>query len=457
MRRLLDHLTGHDLEPAHEHEAGRSRAYPVLVTLGLLLTLAMMFAIVGLDWWDPHAPLDTFDPKGEWASKIMNLVSPVFILAGIVGVFVEGLIVYIVVKFRHSPDEHPEEGLQPVQSHGNFTAEVLWTVIPFLLLLGVAIPTVSTLFALSEREDDALQVKVVGQQWWWAFEYDLDDDGFGFPANSAPIKAEDPDPELYTANELVIPAGRQVELTITSQDVIHSFWIPSLNGKRDAVPGREAFWKIQADEPGRYRGQCTEFCGLSHARMQMYVIALPQDQFDEWVAQQSEDAKELDEGDFDSVEEFESYERGRAVFVDQCTTCHLVDGLEERDPETGEVTYTSDSYWEQGGAAQVSGTAPPLTHLMSREKFAGAIFDLYLGIESETPVDNYLTKEGLEVDYPGLEAWIRNPPAEKPMAPDPVIPNPHSNDPPLVGRGMPDLGLSEDQIDDLTDYLSSLK
>jgi cytochrome c oxidase subunit 2 len=305
--------------------------------------------------------------------------------------------------------------------------------------------TVDTLFALTEPEDDALDIRVVGQQWWWAYEYDVDGDGFGFPFNNPQYPPDDEQPEIVTANELVIPAGRQVELHITSQDVIHSFWIPSLNGKRDAVPGVETVWKIQADEPGRYRGQCTEFCGLSHARMQMYVIALPEAEYEEWVEHQQTEAEELTRGDFEEAADFDAYERGRELFVNQCTSCHLVGGL------------NTEEYVAQGGSAQVSGTAPNLTHLMSRETFAGSIFDLYLGIESESPVDNYLSKEGLDPNLVGLQAWLRNPPALKPMSPDPVYPNPHGDDPELVGRGMPDLGLSEEQIDDLTAYLTSLR
>src|SRR5690606_7977884 len=182
---------------------------------------------------------------------------------------------------------------------------------------------------------------------------------------------DDGEGEFITANEMVIPAGRQVEMTIGSADVIHSFWIPSLNGKRDAVPGRTTTWTVEADEPGRYRGQCTEYCGLSHARMQMYVIALPPDQYEEWVEHQQEPA----ESDIEALDP--EAQAGRELFEAQCTTCHQIRGV------------NSDTY---EGAAQVSGTAPDLTHLMSRETFAGSIFDLYLGVDSETPVDNYLTK-----------------------------------------------------------------
>jgi cytochrome c oxidase subunit 2 len=394
-------------------DAAASKLYPALVTVGLLITLAMLFAIVGLDWWDPTAPLDTFDPKGPAAQTIMDLVTPVFIIAGLVFLFVEGGVIFLILKFRVKPGEEDDEDF-PEQIHGVNWLEIGWTVVPAAILVFVGVLTLFTIFELQERDDDALQVTVTGQQWWWSYEYDVDDDGEG---------------DFITANEMVVPAGRQVEMTITSTDVIHSFWIPALNGKRDAVPGRTTTWTVEADEPGRYRGQCTEFCGLSHARMQMYVIALPPDQYDEWVENQQRPA----ESDIEALSEEEA--AGRELFEAQCTTCHLIDGV------------NNDTY---EGAAQVSGTAPNLTHLMSRETFAGSIFDLYLGIDSESPVDNYLTKEGLEVNVVDLEAWLRNPPALKPMAPEPTRGNEY-------GRGMPDLGLSEEQIDQLVAYLETLE
>ena len=138
---------------------------------------------------------------------------------------------------------------------------------------------------------------------------------------------------------MVIPAGDPVDLDITSMDVIHSFWIPALNGKRDAVPGRHHPLTFEADEPGTYWGQCTEFCGLSHANMRIRVIALPQDEYDAWLENQMRPA-EAATGD--AVD-------GEELFSSTCTSCHQIRGL-------------NDDYT---GAATVSGTAPELTHLMT--------------------------------------------------------------------------------------------
>jgi len=243
---------------------------------------------------------------------------------------------------------------------------------------------------------------------------------------------------------------------VTSNDVIHSFWIPSLNGKRDAVPGFTSSWKMQADKPGRYRGQCTEFCGLSHGRMQMYVIALPKDQFDAWVANQLKPAVSYTRSSYlaafpdKTVDDWNNYEAGKTFFKTTCTACHTINGV---------------GHPPSGYAAQVSGQAPNLTHLMSRDTFAGATLTTWLGVQDtlagDTPVTNYLTKtyeSGKAVpDVNSIANWLHNPPGIKPMAPNPVVPNPHGGKPPLVGRGMPNLGLSQQQIAQLIAYLTTLK
>jgi cytochrome c oxidase subunit 2 len=232
-----------------------------------------------------------------------------------------------------------------------------------------------------------------------------------------------------------------VELSVTSNDVIHSFWIPALNGKRDAVPGMVSPWKLQADEPGVYRGQCTEFCGLSHANMRMLVRAIPADEYDRWIAEQQKPAPEPV-----SVQA----RQGLDEFKNNCASCHLVDGV-------------SNQQLAENPAALVSGIAPNLTHLMSRGTFAGSIFNLHypnpLGnnqpfgatctfdnlADCGDPTDIGLAGNPDNPLYrPALEAWLRNAPAVKPMAPD-------------QGRGMPNLGLTQDQINAIVAYLETLK
>lgn len=356
-------------------------------------------------------PLDIFQGDGSQSQTINDLQIPVFWIAVVVGVLVMAAVLLIVVKFRAKPDDDD----LPAQTHGALGLELGWTLLPAVLLAFVAVGTVVTIFDLAETPEDAIEIDVYGQQWWWGFEYDVDQDG---------------EIDITTATEMVIPAGQDVVVNIKSRDVIHSFWIPALNGKKDAVPGRTHQLNIQADEPGIYRGQCTEFCGLSHSRMQMRVIALPQDEYDAWVENQLQDA--ATPTDAEAV-------AGLELFQGQCATCHQINGVDE-------VEF----------AAQVSGAAPNLTHLMTRSTFAGGILDMYAEANAGDPdydLDgipyNELPEEGT-FERNQLEAWLRNPEAEKPMAPNPTQYSQY-------GRGMPNLNLTEQQIDQLVAYLETLK
>jgi cytochrome c oxidase subunit 2 len=348
---------------------------------------------------------DVFTPEGDRARSINDLQVPVFLIAGVVGVVVGVLLVLAVVKGRRRYRDDIDD---PMQLEGNFKLEIGWTIAPAVLLAVISVFTVGTLLRLDDdsagaAEIESMEITVYGHQWWWSYEYDLDGDG---------------EPEVVTANELVIPAGTPVTVALESRDVVHSFWIPALAGTRDVVPGRRHTLVLESDEPGEFDGQCKEFCGLSHANMKMRVVALSMPEFQTWLEQQQQDAAMLSEGDPGFA--------GQDLFVGRCTSCHQIDGLEDADGQPIEV---------EGRAAVVSRWAPNLTHLMSRETFAGSLFDLY---DPETG----------EVDRSRLEAWLRNPPAEKPMYTTPAEGE--------LPRGMPDLGLSEPEIDALVDYLLTL-
>jgi len=347
---------------------------------------------------------DIFSPEGEKADQINRLQVPIFIIAGFVGVAVFALIGVAIVKGVRRRKDDAED---PIQLEGNFKLEIGWTILPAVGLAFVAVFTVATLFELDDAEATGpiaeMEITVSGQQWWWAYEYDLDPDA-------------DDGPEIITANDLVIPIGVPVTLDIESRDVIHSFWIPSLNGTIDAVPGRTHHLVLEADEPGVYDGQCKEFCGLSHANMRQRAVALTMADFETWLDQQQTTQPMLDESDPGFA--------GQQLFIQRCTSCHQINGLETEDGEPIIV---------EGNAAVVARHAPNLTHLMTRGVFAGALFDLY---DPDTG----------EVNRSQLEAWIRNPPGEKPMY------VPAEGTP----RGMPDLGLTEAEIDQIIDYLVTL-
>jgi cytochrome c oxidase subunit 2 len=267
-----------------------------------------------------NAPQDFLKPEGPVARDIDHLQKPVFVVAGIIFVIVETLAVFFVIRYRHR-DDRPE----PVQIHGNTRLEVAWTLIPALILLIVAVPTIRTIFDLSQKPKNALRVTVTGHQFWWEYRYN--------------------DLGVVTANELHIPVGQDVELDLRSIDVIHSFWVPKLVGKTDVIPGRQNHMKLSADKPGTYLGQCVEYCGLSHANMRLRAIAQPQTEFNSWVQNQRRLARE-------PIPDTPAAD-GKAVFTSKgCSGCHTVEGVSQ-----GTV-------------------GPNLTHLESRTTFAGGTFEL---------------------------------------------------------------------------------
>ena len=221
------------------------------------LGLALLAAAVTLGGCARDAPQDTWQPAGANAQKIQDLQWWVFMIAGVVLVIVFVVIIYVVIRFRDRGQEMPK------QSHGNPALEIGLTILPAIILIVVGIPTVSTVFSLAKTSDTQCIVNVTGQQWWWEYEYPVQTCGG--------VEIAEP---IVTSGELVIPTQVNVLLRITSNDVIHSYWIPRLNGKRDAVPGRIHPLRMEANQPGIYAGQCTEFCGLSHARMRMNAVGL---------------------------------------------------------------------------------------------------------------------------------------------------------------------------------------
>jgi len=209
-----------------------------------------------------------------------------------IGVIVFGAMGYAMFKFRKS------KGAVPAQFSHNTTAEIIWTVIPVLLLIGMAVPASSKLIAMYDTRGAEMTVKVTGLQWMWEYEYlgenvrftsRLDRDSDRMRQNRATTRAEiDAHPAylLDVDNPLVLPANTKIRFVITADDVIHSWWVPALGWKQDAIPGivNEAWTEIL--EPGTYRGQCAELCGKDHGFMPVVVKALPRAEFDAWLAAQ---------------------------------------------------------------------------------------------------------------------------------------------------------------------------
>ncbi len=419
--------------------SGRARG---LVWLSSLLVIAGTIALIVVAIVvDKDHPLSTLSPVGRQGRDIAELINPIFIVAGVVFFLVQGAVLALWWRYRVSGSEtgdgeygYYDDDEFPEQTHGNNRLEIAWTIVPTVLLAVISVFTLVALFALDDvkASDEDITVTVIGQQWWWEYQYHLDGD-------------TDTPPDFVTANELVIPVGVDVALDIKSRDVIHSFWIPKLNGKRDAVPGRSHDWVIQSEEPGRFRGQCTEFCGLSHGYMKMVAVALPTAEFAQWRDNQMTPAEAPVEGT--------PAGEGWATFSQQCASCHVVNGLTSaanRGGAAGSPPDDWDIYGEHNGGSAgpvlttelVAGAAPNLTHLMTRGTFAGSAFDLYLNAGDHIP---YLElADSGTLNRGELEAWIYNAPERKPA---------DAND----LRGMPArTGLSPTDIDNVVAFLSTL-
>jgi cytochrome c oxidase subunit 2 len=226
----------------------------------LLVTALCLFGFVLVGCSAEHYPQTTLLPRGDFARIADDLLDTTVRWALLVFVLVEGVLLYAIFRFRGRPGD-PE----PHQTHGNTLVEIIWTVIPALILAAIAVPTVRAIFETNAvPPKDALTIEVVGHQWWWEFRY--------------------PEFNLTTANELHVPVGRTVSLRMGSNDVIHSFWVPQFAAKRDVFANRETRMWFTAEAEGEYPGQCAEFCGIQHGRMAHRIKAQKPEEFQAWVA-----------------------------------------------------------------------------------------------------------------------------------------------------------------------------
>jgi cytochrome c oxidase subunit 2 len=321
-----------------------------LVTVATLATTAVVLASCG-DKTGPDNHQNALRPAGPQARKILDLTEPFFWIAVVVGVLVVGATIYVALRFRVKPGELPEQG--PKQVHGHTALEITWTIIPAIILAVMAVPTIATIFELAKKPTGpgVVNVQVVAKQWWWEYHY----------------KTADGKDDIVTANEMHIPVGRYVSLDLTGpkDGVIHSFWVPALNGKKDVVPGRHSFLKIQADHAGVFLGQCAEYCGLSHANMRLRVVAQSTPDYDAWLARQRQPLTSPAAVDF--VKNTMGTKWG-------CTSCHSLEP-------------------DKAGAV-----APNLTHVGDRMGFAGDIYAM---------------------NFENLWKWVYDAPSRKPM--DPLI------------------------------------
>jgi cytochrome c oxidase subunit II len=303
---------------------------------------------------DLTGPQSALDPAGPIAQAQRDLFMWTYWLSWLVMFAVAGVLVYSLVRFR-ARDAADRRNL-PRQTHGSSLLEVVWTAIPVILVILVAVPTVRTIFDTeyriyrAEYQETDVIVRATGYQWWFKFEY--------------------PDAGVVTANEMVIPVGRRVVVELEAADVLHSFWVPNLAGKRDMIPNQDNQLWFTADQPGTYYGQCAEFCLGAHAYMRFRVMAVEEDEYQAWLEAFQGAGDRLQQASGDA-----QVQRGRQLMAQKgCIGCHTVDGF-------------------YPGIAVGSPDFPDLTNFGMRTTVAAAL-------RANTPEN--------------LAAWLRDPQAVKP-------------------------------------------
>ena len=401
---------------------------PAIRRLANRLTWLSILLLVGCDY---HSRQSTFDPKGPVAREQLDLFMITVWVVLFLFVTVGGVLLYAVIRFRERKTDDPD--FKPKQSHGNPLVEMSLILVSIVMLVIIAVPTLKAIwFTHDLPEDDASRLKnwyperlpeetreevltvyVYGWQWWWSFEY--------------------PQLGLVTANELAVPVGKVVRLELRSRDVIHSFWLPKIAGKVDTIPGRTNSMWIQADETGRYYGQCAEFCGESHAYMLFRTDVLSDGDFAKWVDAQKTPAS--NPGGSESWDQFRdslaSYRKGdtptggnpllegAVLFYGkgQCNTCHAV----------------------KGSGIAMGVVAPDLTHVGSRKSIAAGWLDQ---TDEDGNIDPTLQLEN-------FYHWVRNP--------DSVKPGNLMYKGTAGMMGLKDIQLTDDEVHKIALYLQSLK
>ena len=243
----------------------------------------------------------------------------------VIGVVVFGAIFISILKHRKS------KGVQPAQFHESTTVEIIWTIIPFLILIGMAIPATKALVAMEDTSNSDLTIKVTGYQWKWG--YDYIDDGVSFISSLATPKEQIYDMQekgenylLEVDKPLVVPTNKKVRLLITASDVIHAWWVPDLGMKKDAIPGFVNEMWFQIDTEGTYRGQCAELCGKDHGYMPIVVVAKNEADYGKWMSAQKTASDAVAAAAEREWEISELLERGEKVYSGTCAACHQANG-----------------------------------------------------------------------------------------------------------------------------------
>ena len=274
--------------PKSELALGRRFRLLLIPMLGLLLTGCSAFMGGGKQ--------STIDPVSSVGHSILRVYEIVTWIDVGIFIIVFALLIIALIRFRRA-----DLGAEPPkQVHGNPMLELVWTLVPAVLLIIIAVPTWGHIFTFDAKipQEDAFRVRAIGKQWWWEFEY--------------------VDSGAVTANELHVPVGRDVVIETYSTDVIHSFWVPRLAGKIDTLPGKSNVLWFNADETGTFYGQCAEYCGTSHANMRFRVVVAEQPAVDDFLARNAQPPNP----------ETDDARAGQALFAAKgCVACHTINGV----------------------------------------------------------------------------------------------------------------------------------
>ena len=293
--------------------------------LGVMMSL---YSVLGMAAAANPYQLNLPEPQTEIARQIYDQHTLVLWICLVIFIGVFGVMFYSVIKHRKSV------GYQAANFHHSTTVEIIWTAIPFLILVGMAFPATKTVIAMKDTSNPDITIKATGYQWKWGYDYLTGEgEGISFLSNlstprdqieNAATKGENY--LLEVDNPVVVPTGKKVRVLLTANDVLHAWWVPALGVKQDAIPGyiRDVWFNIE--KPGTYRGQCAELCGKDHGFMPIVVEALEPEKYAQWVAEQKTKlaAVAVDVNKEFSADELKA--KGEAVYNANCVACHQANG-----------------------------------------------------------------------------------------------------------------------------------
>lgn len=289
----------------------------------------VFFVLIPLLLWSGSAfadyGLNMTEGVSSFSREVYSLHMLILGICVVIGIGVFGVMFWSIYYHRKS------RNAKAAQFHESTAVEIVWTIVPMLILIGMAIPATKTLIAMEDTADADVTIKVTGYQWQW--QYDYLDEGISFFSKLATPRQQINNMQekgehylLEVDNPLVVPVGKKIRILTTAADVIHSWWVPDLGWKRDAIPGfvNESWTRI--DKPGTYRGQCTELCGRDHGFMPVVVIAKTPEEYQQWVAEQK-GAQETTAASADqNVSKQDLMTKGAEVYAANCVACHQANG-----------------------------------------------------------------------------------------------------------------------------------